>query len=47
MGVELPRIGHSRTTLVAITSLGYLRRLIVLNIGISIGTLFLMLLRTA
>jgi len=47
MGVELPRIGQTRTTLVAITSLGYLRRLIVLNIGISIGTLILMLMRTA
>jgi hypothetical protein len=47
MAPELPRIGQTRTTLVAITSLGYLRRLIVLNIGISIGTLILMLMRTA
>ena len=43
--VELPRLGQQRTTLVSINSLRYLHRLVLLTLGISLGSLILLLLR--
>jgi hypothetical protein len=47
MAPELPRIGQHRTTLVSISSLRHLHRLVLLTLGISIGTLILLLAKTA
>jgi len=43
--VELPRLGQQRTTLVSISSLRYLHRLVLLTLGISLASLILLLLR--
>jgi hypothetical protein len=42
---ELPRIGQHRTTLVSISSLRYLHRLVLLTLVISLASLILLLLR--
>ena len=43
--VELPRLGQPRTTLVSISSLRYLHRLVLLTLGISLASLILLLLK--
>jgi len=43
MGVELPRIGQNRTTVIRVTSLRHLRRLVVLTAVLNLATLILLL----
>ena len=41
--VELPRLGQSRTTLVTVTSLRRLHRLVACNLAVGVATLSLLL----